>query len=874
MFFRSLKMNSDSGDIPSNTKETPSDAIGPSTNYSRWMSDMAADIAGLKLHQLAIPGAHNSGVDMDGTWGLEEMYGACQNKTFPYQLAAGARYLDLRLADKSYWKLIGSGAPQRVFVEAFEFTHDSENYWLGSASAGRTLQYLVNEVKNFVESNPGEIVIIDFYHFKKNMSDSLERALPYLSPLKNLLIPNTAAAMTIGEIRQAHPGRSIILCFSHGNPDNWKPEWVQRNQLWSSVHRNWTVSDISEEGIEKLVIESMKSPPAGLWALSAAVYGITGPKHLSRDSAIRKETFKNGYQNSNIVMVDFIEREDTIASVTDLCIELNKLRAQDKSPPTIPTRLEIEHKGTPHQNTTFFKWTASTDNLGLRSYELFKDGALFATTNKPDYEKKDHPKLNAQYKVRSLDFMGNYSSFSPIVAYMPDTVAPTLPTHFRMRQYGYSAPYTVILIWSPSYDEAGVDGYELKINGKYHAFFKHVEGQMQINNVTGLDPSEKYIFELRAKDINSLHSEYVTLTRPPLTYRLENHKYIVFPTENGRVRATSKFTITPEINDPTQITYCRFSSLHYVQVIPGEPIVFTGAFYPAGGGTHTLDAIFTSENGDDEGTGTQYFEINRDLTPPQPPTDLKIKSRTSVSTIITWTHSPNSELESYAVSLDGAPPGLITATGSSYEFIGLPLDEVFLIEVWAINSRGVPSTSISITSTPGAPGTPRNFRFTPFIPNIDWDPPSGTVTGYKIVVTDSLGWSDHYTSDTPSLKPTLRALVHYHVRITAQNGAGESPPLKAFIPAIRPLAPGKPTNFRYVQESPFITGTLHWDKPTGNVSWYRIMLTGPGGGELDYQSPEPKLGTFLLPKTRYQVRIIAHNDVSGSPPLFAEITTL
>ncbi|MNN47496.1 Fibronectin type III domain protein [compost metagenome] len=147
------------------------------------------------------------------------------------------------------------------------------------------------------------------------------------------------------------------------------------------------------------------------------------------------------------------------------------------------------------------------------------------------------------------------------------------------------------------------------------------------------------------------------------------------------------------------------------------------------------------------------------------------------------------------------------------------------------------------------------------------------MTGYKIVVTDSLGWSDHYTTDTTSLKPTLRALVSYHVRITAQNNAGESPPLTAYIPAIRPLAPGRPANFRY-QQAPFFPVTLHWDKPTGNISWYKIMLRGPGGGEWDFQTPEPKLSTYLIPNARYEVRIIAHNDISGSPPLFAELTTL
>ncbi|KAB0482601.1 hypothetical protein SAMN04490202_2241 [Pseudomonas reinekei] len=88
----------------------------PTANYSRWMTDLETEISHLKLYQLAIPGAHNSGVDKSGTWGPWEDWGACQINSFPQQLAAGARFLDLRLLDDSYKKPPETTAPLLGFM--------------------------------------------------------------------------------------------------------------------------------------------------------------------------------------------------------------------------------------------------------------------------------------------------------------------------------------------------------------------------------------------------------------------------------------------------------------------------------------------------------------------------------------------------------------------------------------------------------------------------------------------------------------------------------------------------------------------------------------------------------------------------------------
>lgn len=538
-------MNNDLTAISSTSKTDSSDPISPNTNYSRWMTDMAADIAHMKLYQLAIPGVHNSGVDRDGKFDIGKKWAACQYKSFSQQLAAGARYLDLRLVDSSYKKDIGGGKiPRYKFIEVFEFKH-------GVVSVGRTLENLVEAVKNFSDSNPGEIVVVDFHHYSRGRNyahNSLERCLPKFNSIKDRLIPASASNLSVGEIRQRHPGCNIVLCLRHDYPkptppkpgdptppDRWPTGTVRREQIWLPIHHNWNPEDASETGITSLVVDSMKSPPRNqYWVLSAAVTEQTFPKDLAPSSQVRTEVFKPGFQNVNILMIDFIESESSKVSVVDRCIALNKLRALDKTSPSVPANLfakqveSDENEEAGYQNTVEFKWDAARDDLGVVEYEVLQnDQRLFFTSSTTHRVKNIRP-IPYAYQVRARDVMGNQSAYSsPFNLKLPDNSPPTIPEEFTFRQAGFTI---ADLQWQAAYDFAGVDGYELRCNGAPPVFTKALSHSFE-----GLDPNQEYVFDLRSKDVNDLYSEYTRLILDPRPKKLENFKQNIVRIDAGDI---------------------------------------------------------------------------------------------------------------------------------------------------------------------------------------------------------------------------------------------------------------------------------------------------------------------------------------------------
>ncbi|MQT71377.1 hypothetical protein GHO43_25655, partial [Pseudomonas sp. FSL R10-0071] len=74
----------------------------PDYNLSTWMTDLGIKLDKLKPHQLTLPSTHNAGMDKKGIGGPVEGWIACQNDTFPFQIAQGARVFDLRVNARVY----------------------------------------------------------------------------------------------------------------------------------------------------------------------------------------------------------------------------------------------------------------------------------------------------------------------------------------------------------------------------------------------------------------------------------------------------------------------------------------------------------------------------------------------------------------------------------------------------------------------------------------------------------------------------------------------------------------------------------------------------------------------------------------------------
>ena len=121
-----------------------------------WMGDLSASISGRTLHELRIPGSHNSGSDVLGSSvapGKPQVYAAvpciirgwseCQVECVLEQLRAGCRYIDLRTAAVK-GKL------------GLRIVH---------GLVGRTVLEVLEQVSTFLAASPQEVVVLDFQHF-------------------------------------------------------------------------------------------------------------------------------------------------------------------------------------------------------------------------------------------------------------------------------------------------------------------------------------------------------------------------------------------------------------------------------------------------------------------------------------------------------------------------------------------------------------------------------------------------------------------------------------------------------------------------------------------------------------------------------------
>jgi len=110
-------------------------------------------------------------------------------------------------------------------------------------------------------------------------------------------------------------------------------------------------------------------------------------------------------------------------------------------------------------NQVNLAWTASTDNVGVVGYQVFRDNVQVATSNTNAYSDTTvQPRSTHTYKVIAFDAGGNFSAPSNnATATTPaDTSAPTAPTNLTAAINGLGQ---VNLTWTASTDNVAVAGY-------------------------------------------------------------------------------------------------------------------------------------------------------------------------------------------------------------------------------------------------------------------------------------------------------------------------------------------------------------------------------------------------------------------------------
>ncbi|MEM9464127.1 MAG: FG-GAP-like repeat-containing protein, partial [Actinomycetota bacterium] len=135
----------------------------------------------------------------------------------------------------------------------------------------------------------------------------------------------------------------------------------------------------------------------------------------------------------------------------------------DDQAPTVPTDVTA----TPTSATTVeVAWTPSTDNRGIREYEIWRDGSPIGTTTGVSFiDSGLTTGITYAYTVIAVDTSGNESAPSSPAAEAttlePDTEPPTPPASLT----AVAGPGRVDLSWSPSSDNRAVAGYRVLRGG-------------------------------------------------------------------------------------------------------------------------------------------------------------------------------------------------------------------------------------------------------------------------------------------------------------------------------------------------------------------------------------------------------------------------
>jgi fibronectin type 3 domain-containing protein len=184
---------------------------------------------------------------------------------------------------------------------------------------------------------------------------------------------------------------------------------------------------------------------------------------------------------------------DAAGNASDLGNEVVRTLG-DATPPSAPTRLAGSLSGA----TVRLTWTASTDNVGVTGYTIYRGGVSIGTSTTPSYTDATPPPGRASsYTVRARDAAGNTSAASGAVnvTVPADKTAPSAPGSLRLT-VGATGTRQITLAWNAATDNVGVASYYVyRGNSKYRLL-----GNVTSFVDTGLTAGTRYTYKVYAID--------------------------------------------------------------------------------------------------------------------------------------------------------------------------------------------------------------------------------------------------------------------------------------------------------------------------------------------------------------------------------------
>jgi len=233
------------------------------------------------------------------------------------------------------------------------------------------------------------------------------------------------------------------------------------------------------------------------WTASTDNVGVTGYQ-VFRDGVQIATTTATNYSSTGLVpstpYAFTVKAFDAANNVSGPSATANAttLAPPDTIAPSVPTGLTATAVSPTQINLS---WTASTDNVGVTGYQVFRDGVQIATTTATNYSSIGlAPSTPYAFTVKAVDAANNVSgpSTTANATTQADTVAPSTPTGLTATAVSSSQ---INLSWTASTDNVAVTGYQVFRNGVQIATTATTS-----YSSTGLAPSTLYSYAIKAVD--------------------------------------------------------------------------------------------------------------------------------------------------------------------------------------------------------------------------------------------------------------------------------------------------------------------------------------------------------------------------------------
>lgn len=272
----------------------------------------------------------------------------------------------------------------------------------------------------------------------------------------------------------------------------------------------------------------------------------------------------------------------------------------DTTAPSVPTGLTAT---TRMATSITFTWTASTDNVGVTSYKIYRGGTQIGTSATPTYTDNSlTPNTSYSYTVAAADAAGNTSAQSTTLATSttPDTTAPSIPSGLTVNTRALTS---IKFSWTASTDDVAVTGYKIYRGGTQIA-----TTSAATYTDTALVPGTSYSYTVAAYDAagntSAQSSTLATSTLPDTTAPSA-------PTNlnsTGQTTTSISLSWTASTDDVavvgykiyrggTQVSTSATASYTDSGLTPGTSYSYTVAAYDAAGNTSaqsTAKAVSTT----------------------------------------------------------------------------------------------------------------------------------------------------------------------------------------------------------------------------------------------------------------------------------------